>query len=373
MLAPVAQVPILPRIGYAAVSYFVYLQKMFYPTDLAVIYPFPQNGLPLPEIILALVLLAGISTAVLALRRRHPYLMVGWFWYLGVLVPMIGIIHTGSVARADRFTYLAQIGAYIMLAWAVKDLTASWRHGRRMLGAGAFSVIAALMLCAWKQSSYWRNSQTLWTHTLACTKDNAFAYNDFGGALLANGQIDDAIENFQKALQINPNYAEVYHNLGDAFIQKGNRGEAIAQYQKALTIDSRDERSHVNLGIVLYQSGQINEAVDHYQKALEIDPTDTKTHNNFGLALAQLGRMDEAIAQYEDALTVDPQNLEAHFNLGNAFVQAGQFAKAIEHYKKALELNPDDAEVYNNLGLAFYQSGNKSEATASAQKALQLA
>ncbi len=373
LLAPVAQVPILPRIGYAADSYIVYLQQMFWPKGLAVIYPFPQNGLPLSEIILALMLLAGISAFAFVLRKQRPYLIVGWLWYLGMLVPMVGIIHVGSVARADRFTYLAQIGVYIILAFAIKDFTASWRNGRRILSAGTFSVIAILMFCAWKQASYWRNSETLWAHTLACTKNNAFAYNDYGGALLANGKIDDAIENFQKALQINSRYAEVYHNLGDAFIQKGNRIEAIQQYEQALAIDPEDEPSHVNLGIVLYQSGRIDEAVVHYQKALEIDSSDTKAHNNLGLAFIQLNRMDEAIAQYNQALWVDSQNLEAHFNLGNAFVQAGQFPKAIEHYKEALKINPNDAEVCNNLGLAFYQSGNKSEAVSFAQKALQLA
>jgi len=166
-LAPVGELPLFFRTGYAAVSYVVYLGQMFYPGGLAVVYPFPQKGLPLPEVILALALLAGISVGVLTLRRRHPYLVVGWLWYLGMLVPMIGVVHVGSVARADRFTYLAQIGLYILLTWMVVELTAAWRSRRWVLGGGALVVLAVLITCARAQTTYWHDSESLWTHTLA--------------------------------------------------------------------------------------------------------------------------------------------------------------------------------------------------------------
>lgn len=369
---PVGQLPVLPRLGYAAVSYVVYLEKMFYPGQLAALYPFPQKGLPWPEIALALALLAGISIGALALWRRRPYLTVGWLWYLGMLVPMIGLVHVGAVARADRFTYLPQIGVYLMLAWAAKDLTVSWRHGRRIRRAGAFVVIAVLMGCAWKQTSYWRNSESLWTHTLACTSDNAFAHTDFGGALLEAGQIDEAVLHFQEALQINPNDVRTHRNLGDALLQKGQGEEGIQELQRALEINPKDAGSHVDLGIVLYQLGRMDEAVAQYQAALEINPDNTKAHNNLGLALGRLGRTDEAVVQYQKALDTDPGNADAQVNLANVFLQTGRLDKAIAHYEQALAINPKIAEAHNNLGLALYQSGRADEAIGHYQKALEI-
>ena len=326
----------------------------------------------MPEVVLALVLLAGISVGVLALRRRHPYLLVGWLWYLGMLVPMIGVVHAGTVARADRFTYLAQIGVYIMLAWAAKDLIVSWRYGRRILGVGAFSVIVALMVCTWKQTTYWRNSESLWTHTLACTSDNATAYDGFGNVFLQQGRLVEAIAHFQKALQIHPDFAEARLNLGNALLQKGEVDEAITHFQRALQIYPDFTEANLNLGYALLQKGKVDEAITQFQKALQLNPDSAEAHLNLGNALLQKGKVDEAIIHCQKALQINPDNAEAHNNLGNALLQKGKVDEAIAHYQKALQLKPDYSEAYNNLGYALLQKGNVDEAIVYFQKALQI-
>ena len=186
-----------------AISYVAYMGQMFWPSGLAVLYPFAPGAIGVSEVVLSLVVLAGISTGVFVLRHRRPYLLTGWLWYLGMLVPVIGIIQVGLQARADRYTYLPQIGLYVLLTWAAADLCAGWRHRRVVLGGGATVILAALIFCARAQTSYWRNSESLWTHTLACTSDNFIAHNNLGNALLQKGRVDEAIAHFQKALQIN--------------------------------------------------------------------------------------------------------------------------------------------------------------------------
>jgi tetratricopeptide (TPR) repeat protein len=303
------------RIGNAAVSYVVYLRQMFCPAGLAVLYPYPQNSLPGWKIALAVVLLAAISAGVFLRRQRQPYLLMGWLWYLGMLIPVIGLVQVGGQAHADRYTYLPQIGLYLALIWAVGSLGAGWRHRRVVLGGLSTVILVALIFCARAQTSYWRNSEVLWTHTLACTSDNYIAH----------------------------------YNLGDALVKMGRRDEAIAQYQKTLQITPNYAEAHDNLGSVLLQKGRVDEAIAHYQTALRITPENATAHNNLGNALRQKGRVDEAIAQCQVALQINPDYADAHDNLGNALFQKRRVAEAITHYQKALQINPDYAEAHNNL------------------------
>jgi tetratricopeptide (TPR) repeat protein len=371
-VATFSQLSFSERIENAIVAYVRYIGKTFWPENLCVYYPYSdhwQAGI----VFSAVVLLMFISSVFIWQRRQHPYLLIGWLWFIGTLIPVIGLVQVGKQAIADRYTYIPQIGLLFCIVWGVSALTAKWKWQRHGLSLMSIMAIAICVELTCRQIDFWKNSETLFRHAIAVTEKNALAYNNLGGALLANGQIDEAIENFQKALQVNPNYTEAHYNLGDAFLRRGQIDEAIQQFQKALQIDPKHAKSHADLGIALYQLGRIEEAIEQYRAALEIDPDNTKTHNDFGLALEQAGRMDEAIAQFQKALAIDPQNAEAHFNLGNIFVQTGQFEKAIAYYKRALEINPNDAEAYNNLGLAFYQSGQRGKAMASAQRALQLA
>ncbi len=368
----IAPLPLSLRVSNAGVACATYLRQMVYPGDLAAYYPFKEEGLPLWEVALSLLLLVLISALALRWRRTRPWLLVGWLWYLIMLVPVIGLVPSGVRAHADRYTYLPQIGLYLIIAWAATGLVAGWRYRRVVLGGCSTVILTALICCARTQASYWRNSETLWIHALACTSDNVIAYNNLGNALFQKGNVDEALVHYQKALEINPDYAEAHVNLGNALLQKGNVDEAIVHYQKALQIEPDYAKAHVNLGSVLFQKGDVDEAIAHFQKALQINPDNAVTCVDLGYALLQKGNVDEAIAQYQTALQINPDYAKAHNNLGNALLQKGDLDEAIVHYQKALQINPDYATARNNLGTALLQKGNVDEAIIHYQKALQI-
>jgi tetratricopeptide (TPR) repeat protein len=358
------------RVGNALTSCVAYLGQMFWPSGLALPYPFVTRDVGISEV-LSLILLAGISTGVFILRRR-PYLLTGWLWYLIMLGPVIGIIQVGVQARADRYTYLPQIGLYLLLTWAVADLCAGWRHRRVVLGGCATVILVALIFCARNQVSYWRNSESLWAHTLACTSDNYIAHDSLGDALLQKGNVDEAIVHFQKAVAINPDYAEACYNLGNALLQKGSVDEAMVHFQKAVEIDPGYAKAHNNLGITLLQKGSVDEAIVHFQKALEIEPDHAEAHYNLGNILLQKGSVDEAIVHYQKALGIKPDYTEAHNNLGSALNSQERFNEAIIHYQKALEIKPGYVEAHFNLGNALLRKGSVDEAIAHYQKVLEI-
>jgi tetratricopeptide (TPR) repeat protein len=366
------QISLPLRVGNALISYVTYLGQMFWPSGLAVLYPFPPNGGPHWEKILAVVFLVSISAGVFVLRKTRPYLLVGWLWYLVMLTPVIGIVQVGSQARADRYTYLPQIGLYVLLTWAAADLCAGWRYRRVLLGGGSTIILAALIFFARTQTAYWRDSESLWTHTLACTSDNFTGHNNLGNARFQKGGVGDAIAQYRVALEINPDYADAYNNLGNALFQKGNVDEAIVHYQRSLEINPDNAEAHNNLGLARFQKGGVNDAIAQYRMALQINPDSAKTCCNLGLALFQMGNVDEAISYYQKALEINPDNAEAHYNLGNALFQKGSVDEAIAHYQKALEIKPDNAKAHNNLGNALFHKGSVDDAIAHYQWALQI-
>src|SRR5438067_12925482 len=206
------QLPFLARIGNAFVSYLVYVWQMIWPTNLGVFYPYPQNGLPIWQSIVAAAILVVITIAIFAVRKSRPYLFVGWFWYLIMLLPVIGIIQVNLQAHADRYTYLPQIGLYLIIAWGVADLLSRWRT--QIASAAAVVVILAFAFAARVQASYWRDSETLWTHTIAVTKDNYFAHASLADLLMRRGRVNEAIEHSEEALRLRPGDADAQNNLG---------------------------------------------------------------------------------------------------------------------------------------------------------------
>jgi len=371
------QLPFGLRMENAVVSYVTYLWQMIHPSGLACLYPNPTNYLPLWQVAGALGLLLAISGAVFALRKTRPYLVIGWLWYVGMMIPVIGIVQISYYAHADRYTYLPQIGLYLLLTWAVADLCAGWRHRRVMLGGFSTIILVALIFCARTQAAYWRNSETLWNHTLASTSDNAVAHYNLGNVLLQKGRVNEAITQYQKALQIKPDKEEACNNLGNALLQKGNVDEAITHYQKVLQINPEFAEAHYNLGNALLQKGSVDEAIAHFQKALQINPDYADAHNNLGYALLQKGSVDEAIAHFQKALQINPDYADAHNNLGNILLEKGSVNEAIVHFQKVLEIKPDYLEVQINLAWvlatspqASLRNGNK--AVELAQRANQL-
>ena len=224
--------PLGLRLENAVVSYVTYLWQMIYPSGLACLYPNPTTYLPYWQAAGAAGLLLAISGMVWAFRRSRPWLLVGWLWYLGMMIPVIGIVQISYYAHADRYTYLPQIGVYLLLTWAAAEFSARLRCRQWVLASLATIMVAALIYCARTQVSYWRSSEALWTHALACTTDNAVARNDLGIALFDKGDLDEAMVQYRKALQINPNHVEAINNLGNALCQKGEVDEGIAQLQR---------------------------------------------------------------------------------------------------------------------------------------------
>jgi protein O-mannosyl-transferase len=345
------QLPFLWRVNNALVSCVSYIWEMLWPTRLAVFYPHPNNRLPVWEIILAIAFLIAATATALLLRKKRPYILTGWFWYLGMLVPVIGIVQTGEQAHADRYTYLSQIGLYLLIAWAATDLTASWRCRRELLGIGAVTTIAALSGCAVVQTSYWKNSESLWTRALAVTSKNDVAHNNLGFLSLRRGELDRAISHFQTALDIRSSNAEAHYNLGGALI-------------------------HNNLGNALARKGLADEAIPHYEKAIELRPDYADAYYNFGSVLFQAGRIDEAIAHWQQALAIQPYDGDVHTSLGNALLQKGLVKEAIDHYQEAVHIAPEDALVRNNLAWILATSStpsirNGAEAVVLAEQAVQ--
>jgi tetratricopeptide (TPR) repeat protein len=368
----VAHIPIPMRIGNVLVSYVVYLRQMVWPSGLAVFYPYPERSYPFWETALSLLLLAGVSGGALALWRKRPWLLVGWFWYLGMLVPAIGIVQVGDFAHADRNTYLPQIGLYVLLTWAAAEMSAGWRHRRLLLGGCEAAILAALICCAHQQTSLWRDSGLLWNHTLSRTTHNGLAHNSLGAYYSQMGEWKEAITNYNQALEIKPDYAEARNNLGIVYFRMGDMDEAIAQYRKALEIKPDDAEIRGNLGDALAKMGQLNEAVEQYRKAVQINPDNEIVRNNLGHVLALKGDVDEAIAQLRKALEIAPGHAEAHFNLATALANKGVDEEAIAQFQKALEINPDYVDAHFNLGNTFAKHEKLDEAVAQYRKALKI-
>jgi tetratricopeptide (TPR) repeat protein len=365
--------PFLERLGNAVVSYVVYLRQMVFPAGLAASYPIPPNGQPMWKVCLAFVLLAAITAGVMACRKKRPFLLMGWLWYLGMLVPVIGMIQISKdAAHADRYTYLPGIGLALAGTWAVADWSAGWKNRRVVLGDLMIAVTGALMFWGHIQTSYWRDSESLWTRALACTSGNALAHLRLGAALAGNGKMEGAIGQYRKALEIKPDDPEIHSNLGLAFFKTGELEEAIAQYHQALEFAPENADARNYLGFALFTKGETDEAIAQYRKALENAPENAEARNNLGFALFKKGDTDEAIAQYRKALDSAPENAGALSNLGNALLLKGDLDGAMACFQKAAAIKPDQVETWYNLGNGFLQKGDLDQAIASYRQAMKI-
>jgi len=374
-MSSLKELPASIRIENALFSCVTYVWRSFYPVGLAPNYPYPGQSLSFWSVIGALVLLVAVSSGVFLGRRKYPYLLVGWLFYLGMLVPVIGLVQVGMQASADRYTYLPQIGLSLMVAYGTTGLLAGWRYRRAFLSILAGTAIAVLVFFAHRQASYWKNSKTLWTHTIAVTSNNALAHLNLGVFLYQNGQADDAITEYQKALAINPNYtndASFYIDLGSALIQIGKLDEAITLFQRAVQINPNNEDAGNNLGNALLQKGKLDEAIARFQQLLKIDPNNALAHYNLGCALLRNGALDQAMPQFQAAVQIDPDYAPAQDNLGEALIQKGKVDEGILHLRQALKIDPANVYAFNHLGNALLLEGKVDEAILNFQKALKI-
>jgi tetratricopeptide (TPR) repeat protein len=309
-IVSLVEFPLGARIENAFVSYARYLGQTFWPMKLAVPYLLPEHW-PWIQVVLAVVLVMGLSLAAIWLGRRRPYVFVGWFWFLGMLVPVIGLAQAGYQAMADRFTYIPLIGVFLVLVWGASEAFGHWRTPKTAIIGMAVLMLAACAFRTRDQLHYWQNGESLFRHTIAVTGNNFLAHYNLGTALAARGQLDEALDDFREALQIRPDYAEAHNNLGIILVMRGNLEEAIQHFHEALRFRPNYADAHLNLGFALVSQGKLDEAIQQYLEVLRLAPDDAEAHLNLGIALARLGRRDEAVAQFLEALRLKPDFAEA--------------------------------------------------------------
>jgi tetratricopeptide (TPR) repeat protein len=399
-------VPIKLRIANALVSYITYISKAVWPHKLAVFYPYPQ-AVPLAHSITALILLVSVTVLFVWVFRKKRYLTVGWLWYLGTLVPVIGLVQVGLwPAFADRWAYVPLIGIFLIVAWAVPDLLAGWPVRKAALAASAAIILLALALCTHLQLRYWRSSTALFQHAIDVTDDNyqahfsmikpllkegkfaqaiehgqkslelnpyyATAHNSLGAVLLESGRLDEAFIHLKKALQLKPDFPAAHVNLGALFVRQDKLEQAVEHFAEALRLQPDLLSANVNIASVFTRQNKLDQAVEHYKQALRISPDLPDIHNNLGLVLARQQKLIQAARHYTEAIRIEPDFADAHKNLAYVLVQQQNFNQAVHHYNRALKITPDSAAAHNDLGVVLVRQGKLRQALVHFNQALRL-
>jgi protein O-mannosyl-transferase len=408
-------VPFYERLANAPLSYCTYIYQLIWPNHLAVFYPLPAQPDQLLPAVTATIFLLGLSAAAFIFRRRFPYFFTGWFWYLLMLVPVVGIWPSGLQAHADRYTYLPHIGLVVALVWGSVELL-RYFHALRLALLAAAAVMALLAWQTWQQIGVWRNGETLWRNALAVTSDNDVALNNLGLALQDRGDLDGALNNFRAALRVLDRRKEsphplsrafVVNNIGNNFARRNQLDEAIAEYRQCISFRPDFANAHVNLADMLMQQRDWTGALAEYEQALRLQPNDAGAQHSAGVAALRLGNIDQAIACYKKALASepefsaaaldlgnalaiqgrideaeqyyrravesDPRNVDAHFNLGRMYLSQQRGADAVREYERVVALAPNDADAHSNLARALAATGLETRAAAEYENALQLA
>ncbi|HTB15793.1 MAG TPA: tetratricopeptide repeat protein [Bryobacteraceae bacterium] len=371
------QVPLAVRAGNAFVSYVLYLRDFVWPANLAVFYPYIER--PVGQMIAAALAITAATALAARNIRLRPYIAVGWFWYLGTLTPVIGLIQVGSQSRADRYTYIPLIGIAIIAAWGAVELFDQRGWNRRLLASCAAGICVAWAAITWSDAAYWRNSSTLFTHALAVTDANYVAYNNLGAALRHDGNILEAIDNFERVVAIRPDDPEAQDNLGEALTAAGKIGDAEPHLVQAVRLRPSFAKAHVDLGAVLFREGHAAEAESQYRIAVEFDPSDAAAQFGLGGVLMAQGREQEAQARLERALpllsaqvAMNPEDVDGHYNLGTIYGILGRADDAIAEFSQAIRLRPGDAQARFNLGTALAARNRLNEAQAQFAEAVRL-
>ncbi len=341
-------IPLLKRLGNALISYASYIVKTVFPQGLAVFYPYPAS-LPAWQVLGSAALIGAITFFAVRFRKRFPYALVGWLWYLGTLVPVIGIVQVGMQSMADRYTYVPHIGLFIAVVGGVGELAGRQPQGRKILAALTGIVFAGLTVITWNQITYWRSSITLFEHALSVTEQNSLAHLNLGVALARAGKGSEAAEHYREVLRINPNSSGGHFNLANYYFSTGRQDEALRHYREAVRINPRYANAYNNLGLLMVSERRAEEAIPYYRSAIELDPSNAGIRYNYGIALAAAGRLPEAIEQFKSALEGRPDYPEAHNYLGMALLMQGNREEAIRHFRQALWLKPDFAPARRNL------------------------
>jgi tetratricopeptide (TPR) repeat protein len=364
--------PLLVRLENAVVAYADYLGKIFWPVDLAVLYPHRGASVEAWKVGLAGVVLSSITIWAWRRKQQQPYLMVGWLWYVGTLVPVIGIVQVGVQAMADRYTYIPQIGVLLMLVWGLADALSI--HCPAVVGrvAGA-AAIAVLMVVTLIQAGHWQNGMTLWEHTLAHSQNNAVAHYGYGVLLDRADRLDEAIEQFRAAVAIDPQDPwKVEPTIGELLVRRGRLDEALRHCENLIERQPNNELAHHALGLVHKNRGNLPEAISHYEAALRLGMDNAKIHNDMAVALAQSGQHARAVEHFREAWRLDPKHPGIPENLGLVLLQSDQAKEAVEWLNQAVQMRPGEALAHFRLAYALNAAGRSAEARAEYRVALSL-
>jgi tetratricopeptide (TPR) repeat protein len=352
-VAPTALLPLKFRISNALISYVEYIEKMGWPSRLAVFYPHAGPNVSILYAAISAVLLLAVTILILRFAANHRYLVTGWFWYIGTLVPVIGIVQVGRQAMADRYSYITLTGLFIIIAWGLPELLGKWPYRKIVLWASSLIVLSALAICTYFQVQYWKDSMTVYQHAIDVTENNYTAHFAIAWPLIEQGRLEEGIRHYSEAIRVKPDYVDALHGLGFALYKAGRIDEAIGYYKRVLEIDPCYVEVYSNLGNALAKKGRVDEAISVYNKALKIAPDLIQLHINLGVALFRSGKSAEAEKEYEKVLFIQPQNAVAHNGLGAVLSQQGKFDQAIEHFKQAVRIDPNYTAAENNLNLAL--------------------
>ena len=347
--------PLSWRLANALVSYAKYLLLTFWPTDLAILYPASQEAARVWQWGAALILLVTITVIALRNARERFYLLGGWLWFLGTLVPVIGLVRIGGQGMADRYTYIPSIGLFTAIVFGLADLASTLRIGRAFIAAAAAVTILLLASLTAIQITRWRDSETLFTYVLSVTSDNAVVQYDLGCALDQQGKHAEAIRHFDETLRIKPDHLHALANMGLALREEGKAAEAVGFYQRALKLKPDSAKVHWQLGLALADQGKNDDALQEFYEAMKLTPQDSGMHTNLGVKLARQGKMSEATEQFNEALRLDPNSAEAHSDLGLVFLSSGKPDEALGQFSTALRLKPDLVVARDNLKRAQAQ------------------
>ena len=374
-LAAPLHFPLTVRLTNVPVSYCRYLGKLFYPLNLSPFYIHPRIW-PLAVIASTTLLLTALSVAALRLRRREPYVFVGWAWFVVTLLPVIGIMQVGSQSIADRYTYIPFIGLFITVSWCAPDLLPRFPRRDLLIRSATVVILVTLALLARRQVSYWKNSETLFDHAISVEPNNTLAHANLGAALAESGRTIEAEQHLRKALQLAGEVADkmagAHFALGMVLTDEGRYPEAIVNYQKALARRPKDAKGHLLLGIALRRAGALDAALDEFQTALVLQPDLVEAYNNLGMTFRGQGKLDTAIQAYRSALSIHPDFADAHNNLAIALSSQDHPQDAVAEFRRAIELNPSSPIFHTNLGAQLEQLDSLPEAVAEYREALRL-
>lgn len=348
---PLVVLPFGIRVANATVTYAAYLLRTFWPANLAVLYPY-QSHLPAWQVAVAGAVLACVTAWAVRLRRSRPYLAVGWFWYLGTLLPVIGLVQVGLQASADRYTYVPIVGIMLMLAWGAADFLKAQARAKPVILSAAAAACSACLVLTWVQSGYWQNSVTLFSHAIASTANNAVAHNNLAIYYLTHRQVQEAIPHFREALRIKPDYFEAHTNLAAVLSRAGELVESEREYQLSLSLQPASAEAHRGYGELLVSEGRLYEAVREFTTAVELRPDYADGHYELGRILASLGQLNEALAQFYEAVRLKPDDPAVHYGVASLLASSGRFAEAIAQFSEALRLNPGYDAARTGLEMA---------------------